>query len=126
MAIKLPTWLKRNANGSFEADPDIAYPLILKELGVKEKDVDQYWIEVCRQAVRLATEEIVLGSEIDPRPGSALIVMIDGRGGRKARWADKNFKVGRGARAALDSKWLTAPSEAKLHFAKVKRALIEA
>lgn len=123
MAHKLPKWLTVRKNGVVVVDPDIAYPLILKELGVAEKDVDQYWIEVAYQCAKMATQDLIFDSEYDPRPknhgdkGSALVILIEAGGDRKDRWALKKFPVGKGIMVA------TKGLEAKGHYARIAKAL---
>lgn len=121
MAMKLPKWLSREKTGAFVVDPDIAYPLILEKLGVKPEQYDQYWLEVALQSVKLAVQEIIRGSELDPGAGKALVIVIDTSKGQKERWAHVNHPAGKGVTAA--SKGLEAKN---IHYPKVRRHLAAA
>lgn len=119
MSKKLPAWLTHRKDGCFVVDPDLAYPKVLETLGVKEKDYDQYWIEVAYQCSKMAVQEIVTGTELDPRVkgGMTLVIIIESAGGRKDRWKLANYPAGRGVTAA------TRGLEAKAHFPRVIAAL---
>jgi hypothetical protein len=45
----LPRWAKRGDDGMIEVDPDLAYPLYLRLLGVQT--LDQFWLEVARRCL---------------------------------------------------------------------------
>jgi len=119
----LPKWLSRRADGAFVIDPDIAYPLILKELGVNDGDLDQYWIECAYQAAKLATQDLVTGTELDPRPKLGFVIVIDSAGGRKDRWALKNHKPGKPGR---DVNAATKGLQAKQHYTRIAGRLLRA
>lgn len=90
--IHLATWLTRGPDGMLYIDPDIAYPAMLKALGVEPEDIDQYWLEVCYQCVKLETDRIALERGFHPRQtGIGLSRTIMSEGGRKQRWAIKNY-----------------------------------
>jgi hypothetical protein len=114
---KLPKWMSRNKSGAFIVDPDLAYPAILKALGVEEKDFDQYWIETAYQCAKLAVNDAVAGTDMDPRPEKPLVILIQSLGDRKERWALRNFKTGRGVAVA------TKGGEAKAHYERVAGSL---
>lgn len=113
MARKLPKWLTRRADGAFVIDPDIAYPQILTLLGVKDGDLDQYWIETAYQCSKLAVQALIDGTELDPRPKMGFVIIIDSSGTRKDRWALRSHKRGKGAEVA------TKGLEAKRNFARI-------
>lgn len=116
MGAKLPKWLTQREDGAFVADPDIAYPLVMKALGIK--DVDQYAIETAYQCTKLAVQDMILGSDLDPRPkGMALTIVINSDGKRKERWALSAFKPGRGIGAA------TKGLEAKGNYSRIATAM---
>lgn len=123
MSRKLPSWLTVGPKGAFYVDPDIAYPHILKLIGVKDGQVNQYWMEVALQCAKLAVEEIVRGTDLDPRPARVITIMITAAAGRKDRWATKKFPHGRGELAATASRSRHEPSEAKRHFWRIARDL---
>jgi hypothetical protein len=118
MAKTLPKWLSRAEDGSFIIDPNIAYPEILKHLGVDAKDVNQYWIESAFQCAKIAVQELVYGTELDPRPARALVIVVSGDVDRKEKWALKNYERGKGLQAA------TKGLEAKRHFSVIRNRLI--
>lgn len=131
MSRKLPAWLTRRADGVFVVDPDLAYPRILTLLGVQEADYDQFWIETAYQCAKQAVQELILDTELDPRPrdggkGMALVIVIESGGGRKGRWALANFKPGKGPQAASGVRNLVDPSQAKRAYWRIARALLDA
>jgi len=123
MPRKLPSWLTAGPAGTFYVDPDIAYPRILTLLGVKDGQINQYWLEVALQCAKLGVDEVVRGTELDPRPGRVITIMITGGAGRKARWAAKNHARGRGELAATATRSRHEPSEAKRYFWGIAREL---
>ena len=123
MSRKLPSWLTVGPRGTFYVDPDIAYPRILSLLKVQDGQLNQYWLEVALQCAKLAVQEIVQGTELDPRPLRVITVSIQGGAGRKARWAAKNHVKGRGELAATGTRSRHEPSEAKRHFWRIAREL---
>lgn len=114
---KLPKWLSQRADGVFMIDPDIAYPAVLGALGADSKKLDQYWVETAYQATKLKAQELIDGTELDPRPNMGLVLVIMSEGGRKDRWALANYPAGKGIAAA------TKGLEARQHFARIGRAL---
>lgn len=97
----LPDWLAHDAaRGILTVDPQKAYPLILGELGVKESDWDQYWVETAYQCSKLEAQRIVSGTALDPRPQKPLVIHILSDGESKGRWALASFRPGKGAEAA--------------------------
>lgn len=127
MGRKLPTWLKRREDGAFVVDPDRIYPKVFELLGVKDADVDQYWVETAYQCAKLAVQALILDSDLDPRPsGMALTIVIDSGGGRKDRWALSKFQPGRGIHnpdvpGALAA---TKGREARGHFSRIAAQLL--
>lgn len=98
-AITLPEWAKlRDESGKacaiVEVDTDAAYLDWLKLLGVDFGDLDQYWIEVAYQCIKMdvqaALEATILDSGVHAQINFA----------RAERWALKNYKTGKGAAAA--------------------------
>jgi len=70
-ALSLPSWASRKESASqkvsivIEVDSAVAYPAMLKEL---EADVvDQYWLEVAYQCIKLDVQATLAGTEFDPR-----------------------------------------------------------
>ncbi len=119
MAVQLPPWIAQRSKGVFAIDPDIAYPAVLRLLDVKQKDYDQYWIEAAYQCVKLAAQDLIYGTELDPRPAKALVLIIESGEGRKERWALSRFRRGRGTVAATGTRSLHLPSEAKTKYLEI-------
>lgn len=116
---KFPAWLTRREDGVFVIDPDIAYPTILKALRIKDDQLDQYWLEVAYQSAKLFTQDLIAGTEYDPRPERHLTMHILGGSARKKQWGLANYKAGRGAYAA------TKGREAVFHYEKIKPILMK-
>lgn len=109
LPAKLPKWAKQVRDKpipKIEVDPDICYPAFFEELGVDPKDVDQYWIEVAYQCMKMELQRIIgfFGFEIRVRAHD----------GRKKRWALANHPVGKGADLA------TIGREARGHFKRLR------
>ena len=105
----LPSWAKQVREGpcpKFEVDPDVCYPLLLEELGVAEEDIDQYWLEVVYQCMKMELQRI-LG-----RFNFEIHVLVGEE--RKRRWALKNHPEGKGIEAA------TQGMEAREHYRKLR------
>lgn len=108
----LPDWLTLD-NGVFLIDSDIIYPELLKELGVNEDEIDQYWLEVVYQCAKLETQRLLFNTSFDTRPnGKSLLFSV--RSADKERWALKNHRRGRGAEVA------TKGREARGHYIKLR------
>lgn len=120
---RLPDWIDRGPDGAFYIDPDVIYPKIIKLLAIKDGFLDQYWMEVVYQCARLAVEELIAGTELDPRPRQGFVIKIMGGTGRKSRWAHKHYPRGRGLEAAVAVRSKHEPSEAKRHFWRIAREL---
>lgn len=119
--VQLPKWLTRRKDGAFVVDPNIAYPLILKELKVKDGEVDQYWIECAYQCAKLKVQELITDTELDPRPDAGFVIIIDSGGDRKERWALRNFKPGSPGR---DVNAATKGLQAKAHYRRIHARIV--
>lgn len=117
---KLPKWLSQRADGAFVIDPDIAYPIMLRAMGVNEADADQYWIECAYQCSKMEVQNLITGTELDPRPKMGFVIVIDSSGGRKDRWALRNFKPGK---PGCDINAATKGLQAKQHYARIAARL---
>ena len=83
--VKLPTWAKKVKDDpipKIEVDPDKCYPAFFKELGVIKADIDQYWIEVAYQCMKMELQRIMGRFNFEIR--------VRAHGGRKGRWALAN------------------------------------
>ena len=87
---KLPEYATKADDGTYEIDPDVAYPLWLGRLGLPW---DQFALEVCRRCFTKEMLEIV--GKRDDSPLRLRITKDD-------RWALKNFSPGLGAEAGAD------------------------
>ena len=54
---------------------------------------DQYLVECAYQCAKLAVQDLITGTELDPRPKKGFIMIMD-HGGDKNRWALANLKPG--------------------------------
>jgi hypothetical protein len=115
-AIKLPNWLSREDNGAMIIKSDLAYPAVLGLLGVDHKDVDQYWMEVAYQCVKMAAQDVARDNDLWPESGTLAIIIESGK--VKDEWAIASYPNGKGVEAA------TKGGEAKLHYERIRRRLI--
>ena len=82
--MALPSWLKERKGvkvaegrvGAYTIDPDIAYPIVLKALGVEKPD--QYHAELAYQCCKMAAQDLL---------GFGVNLFFSGSDGRKERWA---------------------------------------
>ena len=84
--MTLPKWLTIAPDkkiNSFICDPDIFYPSLLAELGVK--NVDQYWLGIAYGCMKWDFDVMV---RLDKKvtPNRSITRRIRGDDGRKARW----------------------------------------
>lgn len=127
-AVKLPKWLTQNSEkpNHFTANPDLYYPMIQKELEIPDDKLDQYWIEVFFQCLKMDVQHQVRVCGVDPRqldPPLQLEIRINsGRnsdgtsnmGATKEKWALKNYPKGRGIVKATQGR------EARQHFQRLR------
>lgn len=122
----LPAWLTPAPGkpGVFNVDPDKFYPEILDRLQAApdvpyEGEVDQYWLEVAYQCMKLDAQLFLRMSGLDPRPQQSLVLNIDG--GSKDKWAQKRYKPGRLERlAALGDPYKLAGKEAREYYVRMR------
>lgn len=134
--LKLPAWAKvvpsalvdkGKVGVVIEVDPDTAYPEWLKALasedypevgGVKRLDsptnVDQYWLEVCYQCVKLDLQAAIAGTKYDVRTSNK---PAEFHFKNSPKFALKEHKPGRGPVAATQGK------EARQHYKRVRGSL---
>lgn len=116
-----PTWLKKRDDGAFVVDPDIAYPNVFGVMGVNEADLTQYHVECAYQCAKLAVQDLITGTDQDPRPEMGFIIIIDSSAGRKDRWALAGFAPGK---PGADMNAATKGQKAKqLYYAGVGASL---
>lgn len=94
-----------------EVDSDIAYGLMLDELGVAADKVDQYWLEVAYQCIKLDVQAALEGTELCPVKNECAAQI---NFTRAPRWALINFPVGRGTLLA------TKGREARQHYKRLR------
>ena len=103
--VKLPEWAAEDGKNAVRVDPDKFYPAILSDLGVDEKDVDQYWLEVAYQFMKMDVQKAMghfnFNINVTNRP----------------KWALANHKPGRGIVAATQGR------EARQHYVRIRGTL---
>lgn len=121
--MPLPEWLIHDKDrGIFVIDPDVAYTEWMSLLKIKPADLDQYWLEVIFQCVKMDAQHAVRQSGLDPRladPPKSLVLDVastktvtDGK--LIARWRLADYPRGRGPEAATQGK------EARQHYQRVR------
>lgn len=83
----LPEWMTPVSGrpGTFTVDPDIFYPLLLKDLGVEEDAVTQFDLEVAYGCMKLDAARCArMAGALKGCRGMTLLVRGDD--GRKLRW----------------------------------------
>lgn len=105
--IKLPAWaaLDPDNPNRIVVDSAAAYTAWLAELGVGPEQVDQYWVEVAYQCIKMDLQAAA------GRFGLTIRML------RADRFALARFKPGRGVAAATRGK------EARAHYARVRGVL---
>jgi hypothetical protein len=104
MPVSMPKWMHPHPRG-VAVDPDLIYPSLFKEIErvVKPSDIpygiqmDQYWLEVVYQCMKLEVQRIMATRPDDPRKrGIPLEIHVMTGGGRKGRWNLAQFPPNRG------------------------------
>ena len=109
--INLPEWAKLVDSRpgiavTIEVDSAAAYAAWLSELNV-DNTIDQYWLEVAYQCIKLDVQAALEASELSPlKLGAPAQINFT----RAEQFAQKNYPVGRGAHAA------TKGREAREHY----------
>ena len=64
LAAPLPDWLKRDGDKPthYTADPEKVYPMILRRLGVKDGEVNQYWLEIAYMILKELIARFTMGT----------------------------------------------------------------
>lgn len=93
-----PKWITKESDNSYVINVDEAYPALMKELKLREQDLDKYWLEVMYQFVKLDLRRMLILNGLNPWPTTIKI-----RGDKK-RWGQKNYKDGRGSEKATKGK----------------------
>ena len=123
----LPNWATVIAPGKIEADAEKFYPELIQELvdaglNIDQENLDQYWLEVVFQMMKLDIQMSVIGTDAAPPEGGALIIMVNDVSKKKnagvSLWAQKDKPAGKGAKAA------TKGMEAKENWRKIRGGLI--
>jgi hypothetical protein len=100
----IPDWLAPAPGkpGVFNCDADKFYPTILATLAAPSTEfdgkVDQYWLEVAFQFMKLEAQMILRLNGLDPRPAQSLVLNVIGSD-HKEKWAQKLHPVGRLSRS---------------------------
>lgn len=101
------------ADGVIEIDPDIAYPEILEQLGLREDALTQYCLEKVYQFAKLHARRLIAGTEHDPRRRRVSLQVHILSGADKRRWQIRRRPPGKGVDRA------TKFGEAKRHYLKL-------
>ena len=101
MEDRFPSWMTVREDGTIQLDPDGFYPAYLKELEIADESIDQYWLEVVYQMVKLDVQALIVGTEYDQNSKGILTqINILSDDGRKSRWVQVNFPFGLGVAQA--------------------------
>lgn len=95
--MELPAWATQTKDREFVVDVDTAYPLYIKELGIK--DLDQYWLETVYQFVKLDLQRHLMLNGVSPW-GKVFKFKTT----NKEKWRQKNYPKGRGPEVATKGK----------------------
>lgn len=96
-------------SGCVTIDSAAAYPYWLDLLGVKE--VDQYWLEVAYQCIKLDAQMAVVDTALDPRvAGKSIEIKFS----RAEEFAQAKYPSGRGPSLATRGK------EARNHYVRIR------
>lgn len=129
MKFKLPSWLRRDevrlpawasladtgkkgACVTIEVDCEAAYPEWLKALDVTR--IDQYWLEVAFQCIKLDVQAAIAGTKYDPRVAGSYAHF---HFLRAPKFAQALYPVGKGAIAASQGR------EAREHYRRIRGSL---
>lgn len=129
MKINLPKWMQRDklqlpdwarlmevadtsVSVNIEVDTNKAMREWIGLLG--SPPLDQYWLEVAYQCVKLDVQQAIAGTEYDPRvAGKSAQFHFT----RADQWAQKKHPVGKGAVAASQGK------EARGHYVRIRGSM---
>jgi len=117
--VNLPEYARMLKNGRIEIDADKFYPLLLKELGIT--DIDQYWLEVAYQCMKLDMQSAIKGTEIEINGGAVVLLVKDATklsNDGISKWAQERFPKGKGIDAATKGK------EARAHYKRIRGVIL--
>jgi len=132
----LPDWAKAVGPGVIDIFADAFYPDMLAELwddenwpeddgsdeaklcaGLQREEFNQYWLEVAFQCAKLDIQHAVAGTDLAPKKGGALrIIVVDGSK-VDGKWAQKDKPKGRGIEQARKGK------ESRAHYKRIRNLL---
>jgi hypothetical protein len=116
--LSLPSWAKQRAAETnkvsvvVEVDSEAAYADWLERLG--SPPLDQYWIEVAYQCIKLDVQFALAGTEYDPRQAGK---SAEFRFSNAPKYALANHPAGRGAEAATQGR------EARDHYVRLRGSM---
>ncbi len=116
--VKLPPWAKfaRDPNPkmatTIDVDSAAAYAEWLQTLAPEK--VDQYWLEVAFQCIKLDVQAAIAGTKYDPRVAGK---MVEIKFSRAEAYALEKFPRGRGTEVA------TKGLEARGHYVRIRGAM---
>lgn len=109
----LPSWASlRIGDDAIIVNADMAYPTLLRELGVSDIEFDQYWHEVAFQCIKLDVQNAVKGARFYPKGGMTRI-FIDGD---KNKWMQSRLQTN----AAHPLEAATKGGEAREHYRRIR------
>ncbi len=93
--MELPTWIQPldGRPKSFVVDPDLFYPVILRDMRVDPEDATRFDMEVALGIMKKLARRSVEMAELKPR-GVGMELLIRGDMGRKDSWRIASFPVG--------------------------------
>lgn len=112
---QLPAWAKAIAPGKIEIEAAKFYPEWLGLLGVKEDQINQYWLECAFQCAKMDIQFAVAGTELMPPEGGALVILVKDDDKASGKWAQKKYPEGDGIKAAAQGK------QAREHYKRIRQ-----
>jgi hypothetical protein len=115
--LTLPVWAKKAEENPkvcvvIEVDSAQAYKAWLEELDVT--DVDQYWLEVAYQCIKMDVQAAIAGTKFDPRSAG---MSAEFRFSNAPEFALAKHPTGRGVAVA------TKGREARDHYRRIRGSL---
>ena len=116
--LSLPAWAEQKASETgkvsvvVEIDSEAAYADWLQRLGVDS--IDQYWLEVAYQCIKLDVQTALAGTPFDPRNSGKSAEL---RFSNAPKYALSQHPAGRGVEPATQGR------EAREHFVRLRGAM---
>jgi len=109
LPVTLPPWAEKHPtnDNAVLVDPDLMYPAMLADLGVKPEQATKYWIETAFQMAKLDLQVAMRRYNFT--------IHVRGDDGRKDRWGLHNFPGD-----ALQVVMATKGQQARQHYLRVR------